>query len=209
MTPFRPSRVCPFIAGMTLFCIACASAVAAQPAPVPGRFGVSATVGVFSPLDNAMSDVYGNRLTPLTAQLDVRLVPDVFFFAGLKWMSADGHAVVVGTPVVDETSAASLGVTSVRIGAEVAKAIAPRWTLAGGAGAVIASYSETWLAAGQAFSYHASGFLVLAEGRYALSSRWGVVGRIEYSTVHADMADGANTVNLGGVDVSAGVRFAF
>jgi hypothetical protein len=156
-----------------------------------------------------MSDVYGSHLMPVTAQVDVRVVPDVAVFGGIRWMSADGRAVVIGTPVVNERSTTSLTVTAFRVGAEIARTVGRRWAVAGGAGIVMARYEETWPDAGRTFSNHSNGFLVLAEARCALTGKWGAIARVEYSTVHANVADASNAVNLGGMDVSAGVRFAF
>jgi len=209
MTRSRLSRVYLILAGVALVSPACASSAAAQSAASPGRVALSGTVGVFVPSNTAMSDVYGSRLMPVTAQVDVRVVPDVALFGGIRWMSADGQAVVLGTPVVNETSTTSLGVTAFRVGAEVARAVAPRWTLAGGAGIVIARYEETWPDAGRAVNNHSSGFLVLAEARCAVGGKWSVIGRVEYASVRANVADENSAVNLGGVDASAGVRFVF
>jgi len=207
MTSRRLSGSSFVLAG--LFSIAVAGVAGAQAAVPPARIGVSATFGAFWPVDSAMSDVYGSHLVPVTGQIDVRIVRGISLFAGLTWMSADGQSIIVGTPVVNEVSATTLGVTTVRIGAAVSKAVAARWTLVGGAGAAVAGYEETWPDAGLAVNDHSIGFLVLGEARYALRSRWAVIGRVEYSTVRADVSDGNGSVNLGGVVTSAGVRVVF
>jgi hypothetical protein len=208
MAARRPSIV-SLVLVVALSVIGFVSPVRAQSGRLPGRIAVSGTVGVFRPTNTTMSDVYGNRLMPVTAQVDVRLLPDVAVFGGVRWMSGDGQSVVIGTPVVNETSATSLDVTAFRIGAEVAKAVTPRWALAAGAGVVFARYDELWPAAGLSFNNHSSGLLVLAEARYAVGTRWGVIGRVEYASVRADVPDQSSAVNLGGVDMSAGLRFAF
>ena len=209
MMPRRLPTARRVVVAAVLFSIGFVPRASAQSPALPGRLAVSATLGLFRPIDSAMTDVYGSRLTPVTGHLDVRIVPDVWLFGGVKWMSADGHAVVVGTPQGDETSPTSLSVTTLRVGALVGRDFGPRWTLAGGAGVAIARYEETWPEADMQFNNQSSGFLLLAEVRYALRMRWAVIGRAEYSSVRANVPDGSSVVNLGGVDASAGVRFVF
>ncbi len=209
MSSRRPSRA-PLIAVVLLVLPIGFVAVAdAQPSSLPGRFAVSGTAGLFWPSDSAMRDVYGSRLTPLTGQFEVGIAPDVSLFGGVKWFSANGQSVIVGTPVTSETSATSLSVTSIRVGAEVSKAVAARWTLAGGGGLVFAMYNEAWPDAGRTYNGRSNGFLALAEVRYAPGARWAVIGRFEYSGLGADVPEGNTTVGLGGIEVSAGVRFVF
>ncbi len=190
--------------------VALPSAVRAQdPAPV-GRFGVSATLGVSMPVDSAVSDVYGSRLVPVTGQVDVRIDPAISLFGGVRWMKADGRTVIVGTPVAaNESYATSFRMTSFRLGALVSARIVPRWVLAGGAGICIASYEEQWPDAAQSVKDRGAGFLALAEARYALNARWGVVARLEYASIPQSNTVSDISVNLGGLDGSAGVRFVF
>ena len=204
MTARKISLMC-----WTTAIVAAASAAHAQPAQPSGRFAVSATLGVLRPLDASVTGVYGRRLMPFTAQLDVRLAPDLSVFGAVKRVSADGHTVIVGTPVADESYPTALRMTSVRLGAQVSKWIAPRWALAAGAGVSITSYEETWPAAGLAVNDRATGFTALAEGRYAFRARWNVIARLEYEAIPESTTLGTTRVNLGGLDASGGVRFIF
>ncbi len=209
MTSRRLSRAFLITVAILLLPIGFVVSAGAQTAALPGRFAVSGTAGLFWPSDSAMRDVYGSRLTPLTGQVEIRVLPDVSLFGGVEWFSANGQSVIVGAPVTSETYSTSLTVTSIRAGAEVSKVVAPRWTLAGGGGAVFAAYTETWPDAGRTYSGRSNGFLVLAEVRYAPGARWAVIGRVDYSGLGADVPEGNTTANLGGVHVSAGVRFVF
>lgn len=187
-----------------------ASAALAQSAQPPlGRFAVSATLGVSRPVDAGLSEVYGGGLVPVTAQLEVRLEPAIALFGGVRFLKADGQTVVVGTKVAEETYGTSFRMTSVRLGAQVAARIAPGWALAGGAGVSLVSYEETWPDAGLRVTDRATGLLALAEGRYAVNRRWNVLARVEYTTIPETSAVTGSHVNLGGLDVSAGVRLAF
>ncbi len=186
-----------------------AAVVQAQPSLQAGRFGVSGTVGVLHPLHGEVSDVYGGALVSVTGHLDVRLAPWLSLFGGLKETRASGQSVVIGTPVADERHATSLRMASFRFGALMSHRIADRWTLAGGAGASIAAYEEAWPDAQLDVSDRATGFLALGEGRYSLGPKWAIVARIEYSTIPTSAKEPAVAANLGGIDASAGVRFAF
>ncbi len=190
--------------------VAVASPARAQGSAPAARFGVSATVGVSMPVDSAMSDVYGSRLVPVTGQIDVRIDPAISLFGGVRWMKADGRTVIVGTPVAaNESYATSFRMTSFRLGALVSAHIVPRWVLAGGAGICIASYEEQWPDAAQSVKDRGAGFLALAEARYALNARWGVVARLEYASIPQSNTVANTSANLGGLDGSAGVRFVF
>ncbi len=188
--------------------IGLASPAAGQSTPAAGRFAASATVGVSMPIDSAMSDVYGG-LVPVTGQVDVRLKTPISLFGGVKYLRADGQTVIVGTKVLDESYATSFHMTSVRLGAQVAGHLAPRWVLAGGAGVSFAWYEETWPDAGQSVNDRATGFLALAEGRYTMTPRWSVLARVEYAAVPHSNGLFTDNSNLGGFDLSAGVRFIF
>jgi len=193
----------------TAVVVAFGSAAYAQTPNVPGRLAVSGTIGVLRPLDRSMTDVYGSRLMPFSAQVDVRLNVDVSVFGGLKWVRAGGHTVIVGTPVAEESYETSLRTASYRFGAQVSRWVARRWALAGGAGVCITAYEETWPDAGLAVSNRVTGFIALAEGRYALNARWNAIARVEYSTIPEKTTVQNAGVNLGGLDASAGVRFIF
>ncbi len=187
-----------------------ARVASAQPPPAIGRFAASATLGVSRPNESDMRQVYGTTMVPVTGQIDVRVYPDVSVFAGVRWVKANGQTVILGTPVVaDEHYATSLAMTSFRFGAQVSKWVAPRWGLAAGAGVCITAYDEKWPDAGLSASSHSTGFLALAEGRYALTARWNAIARVEFTTVPESSTAGGAGVNLGGLDVSAGVRVLF
>lgn len=188
--------------------VAWASVASAQ-SPDHPRLAVSASVGVSRPLDTSMTDVYGTRLMPVTVQFDVHVGSVVSAFGAAKWARADGQTVIVGAPIADEAYATSLRVMSYRLGALVTTRVAPRWVLGGGAGVCIASYQETWPDAGLQASGSSTGFLALAEARYAVTARWSAIGRAEYTRLPATAAVGNIRVNLGGVDGSAGLRFSF
>ncbi len=185
-----------------------ASLAGAQPVEAR-RFGVSGTVGVFRFLDSSMTDVYGRRLVPVTAQFDVQVASDVLLFGGFQWTKANGQTVVLGTPVANERYATSIRIASYRFGAQVFARVAPRWTLGAGAGVCVAGYLETWPDAGLEVSDTSTGFLALAEGRYRMNARWAVVLRAEYTTLPATTTGTATKVNLGGVHGSAGLRVNF
>ncbi len=192
-----------------ILCWACASVAHAQPPPQPGRFAVSGTLGVLHPLRSEMSDVYGGALIAVTGHVDIRLAPDVSFFGGLKRTDGSGRSVVIGAPVADERYAAQIRMASFRFGALVSHRLGARLTLAGGAGASVTAYEEAWPDAGLDVRDHATGFIALAEGRYALRARWAALIRFEYSTIPATAKATSVAANLGGLDVSAGVRYAF
>ncbi len=198
-----------FVVGCCVTFLASDRPAAAQSPPDVGRFAASATFGVSRANESSMREMYGTTLTPITGQIDVRVYPDLALFAGVRWLKADGQTVIVGTPVTaDEKYAISLSTTSFRFGAQVSKWVAPRWGLAAGAGVCITSYDEQWPDAGLGVSGRSTGFLALAELRYALASRWNVIGRVDFTTV-PESTTAAGSVNLGGLDVSAGMRVLF
>ena len=161
------------------------------------------------PPDSAMRDVYGGSLMPVVGQVDVHVAAGVSLFAGIRWMGSNGRTVVAGTPIADEEYATSLKLLSYRFGLLASTRVASRWSIAGGGGVAITGYEETWPEAGLAVSDQSTGFVLLGEARYKVTSRWSATGRIEYTSVAAKTAVTKSDVNLGGVDVLGGLRFSF
>jgi len=174
------------------------------------RFGVSAAAGISWPVDGVVADVYGG-MVPVTVQADARLFGHVALFAGFKSVQADGQTVVLGTPVADERYATSLRVSSLRLGAIVVVPVARRFALAGSAGVGVNWFGERWPEAQSTARGHATGIVVQAEMRYALHPRWTVLGRLEYApfSTQAVGTSSAVGVNLGGLDLCAGIRLGF
>ncbi len=190
------------------FLVILASPAAAQ-LPDGPRFAASGAIGVSRPLDRAMSDVYGSRMMAVAGQFDVQIAPAVWAFAGVKRVGSDGRTVIVGTPIADEQYATSLRMTSYRLGVLVSRAVASKWSLAGGGGVCITSYEETWPDASLAVSDRSIGFVLAGEGRYHVTARWGAILRVEYATAPATISVVNTDVNLGGLDVLGGLRFSF
>lgn len=185
----------------------CSSLAAAQPIDRSGRFALSGAVGISRSLDGSVTDVYGATFMPFTGQFDVRVMGDVALFGGFKWVRTSGQSVVVGTPVAGEHYPVSLRLMSYRFGAQLSKGMGSRWVIVAGGGISIAWYKETWPDATLDVSDRATGLIALAEGRYAITSRWSVIGRGEYATLPA--TTGGISANVGGLDGSAGLRFSF
>jgi len=156
-----------------------------------------------------MTDVYGTRLMPITGQFAVHIASGVSMFAGVKWVRSDGRTIVVGAPIADERYATSLRSMSYRFGVLASARLASRWSIAGGAGICVTSYEETWPDTALAVSGRSTGFVVLGEGLYLVKGNWSAFVRTEYTTVPAKTTVAKIDVNVGGVDVSGGLRFSF
>ncbi|MGE5361531.1 MAG: hypothetical protein ACM3NQ_21145 [Bacteroidales bacterium] len=209
----QPVRV--VLLGLFLSLLVADEAPAQQPgrlqqAPGVPRFGVSGAVGVSWPVETVVSDVYG-RMVPLAVQGDVRLVPHVSVFGGFKAIRQDGQSVVIGTTVAEEAYLTSLSISSLRFGATFDFPVARRLTAAASAGVGVNWYEERWPEAAATATGHPAGIVVQGEARYALHPRWAALARFEYAHIGAHAASDATTagVNVGGFDLSAGIRVGF
>jgi hypothetical protein len=190
-----------------------AGAAAAQPAPEPARGTLSAAAAVFRPLAQEFRDLYGTQV-PVVAQLDWPIGRHLAVFAGVRHLRSSGETIPVSQQETREPErfAIRFRSTSLRLGGLL---LVPRgpWSVSAGAGAVYCRYSERWPDAGFNERDDGTGFIVQAGVTRAFARRWSALGRVEYSygprTKPAAGSDVVTRVNLGGIDVTAGIGFRF
>ncbi len=200
-----PSRLLRITCAAAL-AFAALTSVAAGQEPKAARVAVSGTVGLFLPTDSGVSDVYGAAHVPIAGQVELRVAPRVWVFGGIRWVRATGQAVT--TESAGENFQTILDLAAFRFGTLFVVPVARRLDLSAGVGISLTKYDESSPDTAFAESGHATGFMIQAEARRILTAKWSVIGRFEYATITATPVD-LPAVNLGGVDVQAGARFAF
>jgi hypothetical protein len=187
-------------------------AAAAPPGPPDRadrpRLAVSAAVGISSPADESVNQVYAGTHVPWSLDADVRVVGGLSAFAGFRSLAVDGQASGIdpSSGVSDDTR---LTTRSIMFGVRIHLGRGRLGFFAGG-GTALTSYTETWPDVDSGFSGDVWGPAVHGGVQYRVWRRIGVIGRVDYFravTGEGSLLD--NDVNLGGLDVSTGVTIRF
>jgi opacity protein-like surface antigen len=151
------------------------------------------SAGVALPTDEQFREFYGSAQFVIAGQVDVRACRRFLVFSGYGYRDRTGNAEGSRDPLKFRMHTFKLGgLYALPLGSVLIKA---------GAGIGIFNYKETWEAAGVVTSGTKPGFLLQAGVERTITGPIAVVGRIEYSHVRAD------EINLGGLDLSAGLIF--
>jgi hypothetical protein len=167
---------------------------------------VSFSAGLARPFEQAFREIYGGLQYPVTVQADIGLQKHLLVFGGYSYLSRGGRtAIPANSGLAAPGDALKLKVHSCRFGALYAVSLR-KVTLTGGGGTIISSYRENWDAAGIATKGSKAGFTAQGGAEYALSRRFGFIGRIEYSNIPIKAKSAAeNDTNLGRLEFSIGL----
>ncbi|MBM3792207.1 MAG: porin family protein [Acidobacteria bacterium] len=178
----------------------------AQPAPELPRMVLSVATGISLPVQEPFRELYGNAPFPVAAQAEYGLLRHLRVFGGFRFFHADGET-PVDPDFAPESYSLELRMYSVRFGAS---AVLPLRSLrlSAGAGAGYHAFRETWREPGFSHSARALGFIAQAGVEYPLSTRFALIGRVEYNRIPAKGgADPTGSLNLGSLDLLAGLAF--
>ena len=125
--------------------------------------------------------------------------------AALAYLDAGGQTRIVGSDLGDENYRTRLTLCSVQLG------VRHRWLLnrlqfSVGAGGSWNFYREKWSDTDILQKGHSAGFWAVAGGEYPLTSRFFLVGKIQYSSIPTGRGSVLEKkVNLGGGELLLGV----
>jgi hypothetical protein len=182
--------------------------VAAQAGAVP-RGDVSVAAGVFAASDAAVTAVYPGTNVPVAVWADVNVTRHLSVFAGGRFLDMTGHPVVADSAGASPESDVELSVRAVVFGAR-AHYRRGRVDATAGVGAAYSTYTESWAGTSESVSGGAWGPVLHAGFALGLSQRFAAIGRVEWSRVATGQGSvGSPNVQLGGVDVLAGIAVRF
>jgi hypothetical protein len=198
--------------GLSVAVLAAAWVAGSSPAiaqsAAPARVEVSAAAGWFAPADEAVKAIYPGTKVPVVLLADVRMTNRFSVFAGGRLVSAAGHPVVAdGGPPTDADVELSVRAVVLGVRAHYRRGVVD---VSVGAGAVHSTWTESWTGSGESNSGGAWGPTAHAGVAIGVHRRLALVSRVEWSS--ADTGQGsvrAADVNLGGIDLLAGIAVRF
>ena len=169
---------------------------------------MSVAAGVSAASDAAVTAVYPGTKIPVAVWADVNLTRHLSVFGGGRFLDTTGH------PVIEDGAAApdsdvELSVRAVVFGA---RAHYRRGRIDGtaGVGAAYSTYTESWAGTSESVSGSAWGPVLHAGFAFGLGQRFAAITRLEWSRVATGQGSlGSPSVQLGGVDVLAGIGVSF
>lgn len=186
----------------------CAPEIASAQLADRPRVSVSGLVGVARPADATFREIYGSTATPVTVQMDWRLGDaGAEVFGGVRYVGQAGEGISDSAPSSGEPL--TFHMTSVRFGVGWSFPSAGwRFTVAGGGS--YNAYRESWKDLGIETKDSAFGVVVQTTVSRQITRRIGLLARMEFSAIGAEPIDPSlRSVNLGSLDLLAGVSFAF
>lgn len=169
------------------------------------RFFIGAAAGYFYPGQGPFRKIYHKPAWPVELQLGWNLNRKMSVFGAARYLETSGSTVLLAAQRPEETYALRWRMLSLRLGMNY-WLWSFRFTPFLGAGASFSFYKEQWLDAPRTAEGKKTGFFIQAGGRYRLGRRWQALAQLEYSNLPAG-SGAQGKVNLGGLDLSLGLRF--
>jgi hypothetical protein len=193
-------------AGVALFFVMATSApLRSQPVQDARQITAVVTAGISRPADPAFRELYGSVVYPLSAQGEFELHRNIQAFGAFGHLRRTGRTQTDNSASTSANDAIKFRMNSIKVGFLYALPLR-RITLLCGGGAGFHFYEETWEEAAATTSGRRTGFVLQGGAEFALTRRFALVGRLEYTRINIRAETAMeNDAGLGGLEMSLGI----
>ena len=171
---------------------------------------ISLSAGIFYPQQRSFRLIYGTVQVPLGIQLSWAPSTRVAFHLGFKHLSFSGNTIVIGPIFIPETYSIKFKNSSVRLGFSYVLRSRRKLTMFVGGGGSANFFKEKWEGLTLTRNGRKVGFYILTGNEYSLGKRFSLFSLLEYTNVPTGTGSRLiEKVNLGGLELSLGLRFWF